>query len=351
MHRSRETIHVAGAALEPLLEQTGAPVTAQWWWVREWFDTHRQWQPLCIVVEDGGRVVGGAALAARRRAGIVEVVPAGFGQSDYPWLPALPGAEERTATAIVAGLAAAGRAWRFLLYEIPEGDAVTTALVRLLRHCDQYPGIGAPVVDLRGYDPRRDVSANARKRVRQSRNRLSGDGRRADFAVVATPDALEAVISEVQALHVERDHDARGESDLDAPERAAFWRAALRAAARRGCLEIATMRVDGDLAGHLVGFCDGPAFRVWDARFSPRYGRYSPGHLLRDEVLTRLLADGRFEVFDWMRGIEAYKMQSATRVVATTRVRAWSHGWLATAERVARRLRPAHDVPEAEAGE
>src|SRR5262249_59834162 len=53
----------------------------------------------------------------------------------------------------------------------------------------------------------------------------------------------------------------------------------------RGELEVATLRLDGQLAAYVVALTDGPTYRVFDGRFAPAWRRYSPGRRLEAAVV------------------------------------------------------------------
>ena len=50
----------------------------------------------------------------------------------------------------------------------------------------------------------------------------------------------------------------------------------------------------------------------FDGHFDTLWARYSPGRLVEDAVLRRVIADERYSVVDWMLGVAAEKILSAT---------------------------------------
>jgi len=50
----------------------------------------------------------------------------------------------------------------------------------------------------------------------------------------------------------------------------------------------------------------------------------SAGRLANPEALRHVVQDQQYDALDWMRGEEPYKLQSATEVVPTVVLRAWS---------------------------
>lgn len=328
-----------GPALSRLLIASGAPITAQWWWLERWAATHPGWRPRGLLVPDGGGELAAAALLAHRRRGVLtEVMPLGFGQSDYSWLPALDSsASTALAHALADSLTAIRGPWRLYLNELPRGDPVAEKLRALLALSSEEPGAGAAVIDLHpGFDPGSDLRASARRPARAGRNRIASDGRQLTVVNCADPQRIAALLPEIERVHRSRDRLLRGRSDLDDPSHRSFFYSIISTAAARGVADVTVLVIDGQIGAHLVGFVDGEVLRVWDTRLAPGYERYNLGHLIRDEVLTRLVATGRFTKFDWMRGTEDFKLRTASSVVATSTLRAWSSASVAFGERVVR---------------
>ena len=96
-------------------------------------------------------------------------------------------------------------------------------------------------------------------------------------------------------------------------------------------IEIATLRLDGELAAYAVAILDGDTYRIYDGRMSTDWQHYSPGRLVEAAALSRALSDQRFAVLDWMSGIAAEKLlttnfaESRLRLVATSGQRSSGH--------------------------
>ncbi len=309
------------------------PVTARWAWLRVAATHFPEWRPVVVTVD------GAAAMLAIRRTGpVTRVTLLGHGHSDYA---ALPARDAEAAIALANEIAhALGRItgpWRARLAQVPASDDVLHALATRLRCAEVSPGEGAPTIRL---DERQTADEyagkNLRKQLRKSRNRLRASG--FDVVTGVTGD-VGTVLPEAAAIHAARDHEARGHSDHDAPAVAAFWRAVLLDHATRGEVEATTLRVDGTLVAYAMCFTDGTAYRFWDARHAPGWGRYSLGRLVDHVLLDRVVAEGRWTEFDWMRGVEDYKLQTATDVVAYEQLTAWSSPAVQRAEGLARSAR------------
>jgi hypothetical protein len=81
--------------------------------------------------------------------------------------------------------------------------------------------------------------------------------------------------------------------------------------AARGELEVATLRLDGQLAAYVVALTDGPAYRVFDGRFAPAWRHYSPGRRLEAAVVDHACR-GPYRVLDWMSSVAPEKLVAST---------------------------------------
>jgi CelD/BcsL family acetyltransferase involved in cellulose biosynthesis len=318
------------------------PVTARWAWLRATATHFPDWRPLVVTVPGDGEQPRAAALLATRRTGPLTVVTLlGQARSDYA---ALPAADNAAAAALALAVAGAvqrlPKPWRLRFAQLPAGDPVLRDVADLLRHSMITPGDGAPSIRFDGRPNAEAYSSrNLRKQLKKAYNRLSKEGVTPVTDVASTRDAVAAVLPEVARVHVARDREARGASDFDDPRVAAFWRDVLLDHAARGEVEITTSRVGGDLAAYAVCFRDGDAYRFWDARYAPAWHRYGLGRILDHELVDRVIRDGTCREFDWMRGEEPYKLQTATYVAPYEQLDAWSSPAVRSAENVARSAR------------
>ncbi|MBI1844703.1 MAG: GNAT family N-acetyltransferase, partial [Actinobacteria bacterium] len=79
-----------------------------------------------------------------------------------------------------------------------------------------------------------------------------------------------------------------------------------------GKVEIATLRLNGELAAYVVGLVDDRSWRVFDGHMVSRFSAYSPGRLLEAAVVDRVVADESFAELDWMTGVAAEKLLCST---------------------------------------
>jgi len=321
--RGRHALDDIGRDYDRLAERTGAPVTACRRWLQAWIDTYRDWEPWLVLVGDG-ELQAVAPLARRRRLGVVEVVMLGHGPSDESRLPVVSrGAAEILADAVVAGLPW-GTGWRMRLEQLPAGDPVLTALCRRLPHVRLEAGDGMPLVRVTERDPARYLSKNTRKSLAKIHNRLRERGLSPDVRWTSDPAEVAALLPELARVHRERDLTLGRRPDHSDPRAAAFYREVITRHAVAGQIDLLTLRLDGDLAAFVCGFRDGRTLRSWDNRLAPRWAELSAGRLANTETLLRVVTGDGYDCLDWMRGEEPYKLQSATEVVATSALSAWS---------------------------
>jgi CelD/BcsL family acetyltransferase involved in cellulose biosynthesis len=289
-----------------------------------------------VTISDGAELVGTALLARRRRGPLSELALLGHGQSDYLRLPVVDtaGAAEKLAEGVANVVHAQRRPWRLRLEQLPVDDPTLRAIGTRLG-VDVYDGDGAPWIPIvPGTDPEQSLPRSTRARARKARNRLNRERRNLSFEIERSAKPIDRLLGAIEDLHHKRDHAVRAHSELDDPEHRSFWQATVRQCAAKGNLEVAIARIDHEIAAYNIALLDGPAYRIWNARINPSYSRYAPGHLIRSELLPRLAAEGRFTVWDWMRGEEEYKMATTTHVAPTSKLCAWSPSWLASADRL-----------------
>lgn len=330
-----------GARYDELCTDVDAPVTARRLWLETWASCYADHEPWLVLVEDGSDLVAAAALARRRRAGLTSVVGLGHGPSDAARLPARDNqAAARLAGAVTAGLRSLGGPWQLHLEQLPASDPVGTALDELLQVTELTAGDGMPMVEVGPErELRRHVSRNTRSAVSRARNRITDTGLDLALAWISDPAEIAAALPDVNAVHRARDVQLGRRSDLDDPRATQFHRNVIQQHADVGQVELLTLRLSGDLAAYVVAFADGRALRVWDNRVSPKYAHLSAGRIANAEAVTHVVTGDTYDVLDWMRGEEPYKLSSATTVVPTLELRAWSSTTAAVPHRVFRTAR------------
>lgn len=323
----REMLDRLGPALDELHEATDAPITARRPWLRIWTDTHPDHEAFGAAVVGASQRLEAAALLARRAAGrVAEIVTLGHGPSDYARLPARSAEAARAlAGGVVDALRATPGPWQLRLEQLPTGDPAARAIKSRLRWAMFAEGDGAPkIVFGEERTPAAHLSRAHRANVRGKWNRIRRQG--LDAAITHERDAakIEELLPQVEAVRRERDLALRGQSDLEDPRMAAFWHSVIVELARSEEVELTTLHLQGELAAYVVCFLDRGAWRQWDGRVSPRWERFGGGRLVYHESILRALADRRFAEYDWMRGLEEYKLALSTDVAGAEHLLAWS---------------------------
>lgn len=320
----RSALRNCGPAFDALSEQCGSPVTSRRPWLQAWLECYTDWDPWVILVEDDDELAAVAPLARRRRGKLQQVVGLGTGPTDDFRLPARDGDAATRLGAAVAGALRSTTPWFLRMEQLPAADPVVGALTRLLPQVQLRAGEGMPTVHITDRDPNRYLSKNTRKALAKISNKLSRDSLEPDISWTREPAAVRALLPELSAVHRARDEALGRRSDHADRRAAAFYDLVISRHADRDEVDLLTVRLRGELAAFVCGFVDGTALRSWDNRLAPAWADYSAGRLANTEALRHVVTSDRYDELDWMQGEEPYKLQSATEVIATTDVYAWS---------------------------
>lgn len=331
--RSIEVLHGSGAieaisaSLENLYEATGQPLMARSRWLLSWAEAHNTWEPLSVLVRDtySNEIEAAALLAQRFRPDSLEVVGLGHGSS----CTRLPTRNDESAQVLVQAIGEVlnriPSRWRMELEQLPLGDPVATALRASLEHSHLVPDLRIPRVT---FSSRVTVdsylSRNMRKQIRRAYAHLEAQGIDVEVVFERDASAIAALIPKLMDAHVERDHLRRRSSDLDDPTAKTFWQRVIHAHNEVGKVEIATLRLGGELAAYVIGFADNEIWRLYDGHMVSKFSAYSPGRLLEAAVVDRVVADEAFVELDWMTGVAADKLLCSTGSEERVRLVAFS---------------------------
>lgn len=202
--------------------------------------------------------------------------------------------------------------WRLHLTGLHDGDALDVLAGRL-PHAQLLRATSVPGVRFDGVDSVAAVlRASVRDGLARSERRIAAEGLSEEICLERRLAPLLEMRAEIEVAHRARDHDAGRASDLDDDAGARFWRSAYRYHAARGELELATLRLNGELAAYVVAFVDPPAYRVFDGRIVAAYRRYSPGRRLEVSVLERAFRDRAIREVDWMSSAAPERLIAVT---------------------------------------
>ncbi len=329
--RGRDLLDELGPALDDLVAAVDAPMMARRPWLHTWIGCYTDYEPWGVVIEvEDGRMEAAALFGERTRKGIAEIVGLGHGPCDQLRLPARsPAAAEALAAAVAGEIARRRGRWTLRIEQLPVDDPVALSVARRLRRATVVPGDGSPVLAFdQGRDFKSYVGHNSRGVAKTMRNRVKRAGMELVIECLRDPQRVAEALPDVERVHRDRDLQLVRKSDLDDPRMERFWRTAIVQHAERGELELVSLRFSGTLAGYVVGLLDGRSYRLWDGRFAPEYGWYSPGRLADQSALLSALEDERFEEFDWMRGEEEYKLRNSSHIDPAQHLLAWSSWWV-----------------------
>ncbi|MDH3683197.1 MAG: GNAT family N-acetyltransferase [Acidimicrobiia bacterium] len=328
VRRGLPAIRAVAKDISALNSELGIPVMGSWPWLNAWAESFQNWTPMMVDLRSAetGELTGYALLAYMERAQGSAIVTMGHGSSLFAALPARDDdSANALADAIASTLDEMPGAWSLELEQIHDLDHTLLQLADQLEHAQVLPELRVPRVIFSSAHHIDDVlSKSMRKQIRRAERRISNDGRDMAIAFDRGQAISMELIDEVESVHVARDRDARRNSDLDRPSEREFWRRVVEAADGNWEVEIATLRLDGELAAYVVALLDGDTYRVYDGRMSTKFGDYSPGRIIEAEALHRAMTDPRFAVLDWMSGVAAEKLLTANiaegraRLVATS---------------------------------
>jgi CelD/BcsL family acetyltransferase involved in cellulose biosynthesis len=333
-----------GPELDALFAATAPPTTARRPWLDAWVGAFTEFEPWVVVARnESGALTGAALLARRRRAGHLEIVPMGYGPSDYVRLLAVDDAgAEALSIAVARALDSIRRPWRLVVPQLPVDDPVARRLEQALPAAEVVAGDPSPVLHFsQGPELGAYVARKVVREIERARERLEATGADITFDWVRDPDSIVTLLPELEAVRTRRDRELGRGQEMERPAWHEFTETMLTGLGDRGEVEVAVMRVDGTCAAYEIGLLDGAVYRNWERRFDPAWATSSPGKILGVALITRLLTDGEFDEYDYMRGDEPYKIRLSNDLVPATKLLAWSSPRLRRWEQRARRLRSA----------
>jgi diguanylate cyclase (GGDEF)-like protein len=322
-----QAIDGVAAELELLHSDLRKPLMSTWTWLRPWTAVHRDWDPIAVMVRErnGHRLEAAALLAQQTMDGVTQLIAIGRGPMQCTRLASRSDRGARLLARGIVDLLPTERPWTLDLPELPDADRVTRLLAQQLPGTEitQLPPI--PRVDFqRAQEGAHLLSNNMRRQLRKAANRLLTDGRAVEITFTRDDAEIQALLPQIERIHVDRDHTTGRSSDLDDTDGLRLWRRLIQACAADGRIEVATMTIDGALAAYVISLPDGRSYRVFDGHFDSDFGRYSPGRVLESAVLDRAIADGRYSELDWGSGTASEKLLTFNSSEPRTRMQARS---------------------------
>ncbi|MDP8943904.1 MAG: GNAT family N-acetyltransferase [Actinomycetota bacterium] len=150
------------------------------------------------------------------------------------------------------------------------------------------------------------LSSKRRANLRRARRRLEATG---ELSVVVADGqvGLDGLLTEALVVEASSWKGASGTAINSNPDTERFYRRIARWAAQRGTLRLAFLRLDGRGLAFDLCFEDRGVHYLVKTGYDPEFGSYSPGVLLRREMIARAFESGlrRYEFLgaeaDWKR--------------------------------------------------
>ncbi len=159
-----------------------------------------------------------------------------------------------------------------------------------------------------------------RRTLRKARNRMAADGLTCQIDFLRDGDEVESLLPEMTELYRDRDHEGSRTSSLDTAVGREIWRRRILGLLGAGRAEVATLRLDGDLAAYALGTWDAGWYGIPEGRFRTSYARYAPGRVLEAAVVQRMLDDPEMVGVDWLSAVAPETLIAANGAQPTYRL-------------------------------
>jgi hypothetical protein len=315
---------------DELARRCRLPVTARAAWVRARLEADADALPWALVLRsaDGGMRAAVVLLDLWNESTVAgaRTVLASGGEGYRAAVAAL---DSDAAAGLGSALAAelARRPGRRELWLGPLADDETTgwlaaALEAQVVPCDPIPWVRPT----EGANVSAYLSHGLRKTLRKARNRLATDGLAHEIRFSSDPSTLSGLLPAMEEAYRDRDREHGLPCLLDTPAGLRLWRGRVLGLMDDGCLEVATLTIDGQLAAYVLGVLDRNGYGVLEGRFVTALSRYAPGRLLEAAVLERVVQDDRFVGLDWMTGVAPETLLAVNDVESTVLLRSPAAG-------------------------
>jgi CelD/BcsL family acetyltransferase involved in cellulose biosynthesis len=161
----------------------------------------------------------------------------------------------------------------------------------------------APFVDLRSSSWEQYYSAlhpKLRNNLRKGRRRAERDGA-LSFEVIRRPDSLEALLTELLDVEFRSWKGAQGTAMKCDPRSERFYSAVAEWAMARDSLAIFVLRLDGRMVAFDLCVIGGRTIFALKTGFDETAAaRFSPGNLMRAQLIESLYRSGEFDRYDFL---------------------------------------------------
>lgn len=285
---------------DALADRAGASPFLRPGWIAAWWEAFGRGRLEILSVRRAGELAG--VLPVVRRLGVA-ASPTNWHTPTFGPLADGEDVVEELAQALFS------RPWRrvrlsWLPREGPAWTACRRAAARARRRV-RMEAIGrSPYVPVAGdfADYERRLSSKRRGNLRRARRRLEAGGE-LSLEVADGRANLDRLLDEALIVEASSWKGVRGSAINSRPDTERFYRRIARWAAERGTLRLAFLRLEGRALAFDLSFEERGVHYLVKTGYDPDYRSYSPGILLRHEMIARAFAGGlrRYEFL----GLEA----------------------------------------------
>lgn len=334
-------------------EAGASPFLSPLWlgaWHRHLSSAHRI--RLVAARDRGGDLIGLLPLFEQKHgaAGIPLALRLGFlgektGGADYLDLLALSARRGEVVEAIVSHLVEDDALDLIDLFELPADSALIPAFSR---HALSRPDVEAslepryvcPQVELRG--AWEEVLARSRRASNLRRRWRQALAMGAEYRAVTEPAEARAAFERFLALHERRWEGEGGSDGIHTPAHIRFHHEVVEQLAKARWLRFEELWIRGGCRASIYGIECGRTFYFYQSGFDPEWSARSVGLVLLGMSMEQAVRRG-LDVYDFLHGVESYKLDWATRATQTLRLRVARRSagaaWLLGLEGTERRMR------------
>jgi CelD/BcsL family acetyltransferase involved in cellulose biosynthesis len=305
-------------------------------WLRTWWDAFGEGAFTGIVARgSGGELRAGTCFASRARHLV--------GAANYhsgAW--GLVAADEVARDALLASIGQLGA--RSIVFPTVDDESAAASAERTLATTGYRVAVEAappsPYLALpsRFDDLLASASRNLRSQFQRKSRVLAREGAVA-LRTVRTTDALNPALDAFFAIEGSGWKTRGGTAILADPRVKAFYTAMAALAAERGWLRLRLLELDGAVVAGDFSLAYANGEFLLKTGFDTRYASFSPGLVLRGEVIRAAIGEG-LEFYDFLGGPDSYKLRWTSELRPRVTLRAYRGMGAGTARFYRARIRP-----------
>ena len=325
-----DTVEPLDAAWDNLADRMEAVPWARPGWFRLWFAAFAPGRSRVLAVSQGEKLTG--VLPSTERRGVV--------QSASNWhTPEFHLLAEAGSAADLAGALFALRPHRISLAFVVSDDPAISAW-REVANASGYRLVARPLERSPYVDTTGDWEAYVEERkskflreLRRRRRQLEAEGRFA-LEVHDGREQLTELLEEGFRVEAAGWKAARGTAILSQPATRRFYGDLACWAAKHGWLRLAFLRLDSRPIAFDFSFEHAGVHYLLKTGFDPAYGRFAPGMLIRQEMITRAFAEG-LRRYEFLGADEPWKLEWTDAVLERSLLQAFAPTLRGEVERTA----------------